>query len=382
MRRLGHQDWARLSRSIRELYAQETVTDLRRVLLRELLVHLPSDYASYNEFDFREGRVVVELAADAPEITRLLPVFEAHIGQDPHVQHLARTGDCRAHQVIDLISQREFREHPIYRDFYRHIGVEHRGAFFFQRRGEVDIAVALLRRLAPFASRELDLMEALRPHLEQAYFNARHLERVKTEWTHQCSLLAEAPGALLLADADGRIVMATGRALEWLGHCFPEDVRAGGRLPETLRRWVARERNRLSTHAYSAPSVPLEVVRPDARLSVRMTLRPGGETLLILSVESFGAAAQRLEELGFTAREAEVLYWLAEGKTNAEIGQVLGISRRTVDKHVERILAKLGVETRTAAARVAREELSSHRYSQSHSLKRSETGKLKSGSTG
>jgi DNA-binding CsgD family transcriptional regulator len=54
-----------------------------------------------------------------------------------------------------------------------------------------------------------------------------------------------------------------------------------------------------------------------------------------------------------TAREAEVLYWVAKGKINRDIADILGASPATVKKHLERILAKLGVETRTAAAAMA-----------------------------
>ncbi len=52
---------------------------------------------------------------------------------------------------------------------------------------------------------------------------------------------------------------------------------------------------------------------------------------------------------GLTLREREVLQWIAEGKRDAEIAIILGIARRTVSKHVEHILAKIGCETRTAA---------------------------------
>lgn len=52
-----------------------------------------------------------------------------------------------------------------------------------------------------------------------------------------------------------------------------------------------------------------------------------------------------------TARETEVWMWMAQGKTNAEISVILGCARATVKNHAERILSKLGVETRTAAAR-------------------------------
>jgi len=58
----------------------------------------------------------------------------------------------------------------------------------------------------------------------------------------------------------------------------------------------------------------------------------------------------RLESMGLTPREAEVLHWITEGKTSIEIAGILGCSSHTVDKHAERILQKLSVETRTAAA--------------------------------
>ena len=57
--------------------------------------------------------------------------------------------------------------------------------------------------------------------------------------------------------------------------------------------------------------------------------------------------------LALTAREMEVLTWIAQGKTNYEIGVILGACTGTISKHVERILRKLCVENRTSAAAVA-----------------------------
>lgn len=59
---------------------------------------------------------------------------------------------------------------------------------------------------------------------------------------------------------------------------------------------------------------------------------------------------KQLEDLGITLREAEVLLLLIEGKTNKEIGAILGVRPKTVEKHLERIYDKLGVENRVAAA--------------------------------
>ena len=65
---------------------------------------------------------------------------------------------------------------------------------------------------------------------------------------------------------------------------------------------------------------------------------------------SQAARGTPLREFGLTPREYDVARWLAAGKTNAEIASILGARSRTIEKHVERVLEKLGVENRTAAA--------------------------------
>jgi DNA-binding NarL/FixJ family response regulator len=70
-------------------------------------------------------------------------------------------------------------------------------------------------------------------------------------------------------------------------------------------------------------------------------------------------SAVPLQSLGLSPRQAEVLLWIAQGKTNEEIGIILGASRNTIKKHVLRVLDKLGVESRNTAAVRALEFLSS-----------------------
>jgi len=69
------------------------------------------------------------------------------------------------------------------------------------------------------------------------------------------------------------------------------------------------------------------------------------------------AAAHRLSTASLTPREAEVLSWVAKGKTNRDVGDILGMSPRTVNKHLEHVFEKLGVETRAAAAALASREM-------------------------
>ena len=93
------------------------------------------------------------------------------------------------------------------------------------------------------------------------------------------------------------------------------------------------------------PMVPDELaaaVRARLRRAEVVAPRRGGE-----------AKPENLESLGLTPREAEVLFWVARGKTNDEIATVLGIGLTTVKKHLESTFSKLGVENRTTAAATA-----------------------------
>lgn len=69
------------------------------------------------------------------------------------------------------------------------------------------------------------------------------------------------------------------------------------------------------------------------------------------------AQPEQLESMGITPREAEVLFWVAQGKTNPEIGIITGVKLTTVKKHLESVYQKLGVDNRTAAATMALDSL-------------------------
>ena len=74
------------------------------------------------------------------------------------------------------------------------------------------------------------------------------------------------------------------------------------------------------------------------------------QCLLLFDEQQTAHSPEDFESFGLSHREAEVLLWVACGKTNIEIGTILGLSPRTVQKHLEHIYQKLGVENRTAAA--------------------------------
>jgi len=120
-------------------------------------------------------------------------------------------------------------------------------------------------------------------------------------------------------------------------------------LPPSLLQWLEQAKGRGSAKS-QAPSLP---DNPQLRIYYMGETAPN-EFLLRLSKEAGTALPPEFtSELGLTTREGEVLAWLSKGKTNRDIAQILGLSPRTVDKHLEQIYAKLGVENRTAAAAIA-----------------------------
>lgn len=103
------------------------------------------------------------------------------------------------------------------------------------------------------------------------------------------------------------------------------------------------------------PIVPEQVLaRVASHLRTARSLRDARLAAQQPPERDAGAAREALtRRYQLTAREVEVLEWVACGKTNRDIGEILGLSPRTVNKHLEHVYVKLGVETRTAAATLA-----------------------------
>lgn len=83
------------------------------------------------------------------------------------------------------------------------------------------------------------------------------------------------------------------------------------------------------------------------------SLRSGG----VGGLPEFSSPLPLQRALGLTPREAEVLLWVAQGKSNADVGNIIGCSEKTVKQHISNIFDKLGVENRTAASLAAIEAL-------------------------
>ncbi|HVQ72590.1 MAG TPA: response regulator transcription factor [Bradyrhizobium sp.] len=156
---------------------------------------------------------------------------------------------------------------------------------------------------------------------------------------------------LLAVNSEGKIMWATPQAQKLLSDALSSGSDDDVVLPDPIPQWLDQARKgKAGSKATIMTALP-----GNDQLRLQFMGRLGAnEFLLRLAKDSSTETpAEFSSELGLTTREGEVLSWLAKGKTNRDIAQILGLSPRTVDKHLEQIYSKLGVENRTAAAAIA-----------------------------
>lgn len=156
---------------------------------------------------------------------------------------------------------------------------------------------------------------------------------------------------LFAVDDRGKVIWATPQAHKLLANDFSETPKGQFELPESWLDWLDQMRNGL----VGSKAPPTASFSRTDKLRLQYMGGLGANEFLLRLARNTGSdsPAEFSKELGLTNREGEVLSWLSKGKTNRDIAQILGLSPRTVDKHLEQIYAKLGVENRTAAAAIA-----------------------------
>jgi DNA-binding response OmpR family regulator/DNA-binding CsgD family transcriptional regulator len=191
-----------------------------------------------------------------------------------------------------------------------------------------------------------EVLARVRVHLELRRLQAELQAEVARRQEAERSLRHSLDRAVVVATLDGGILFATVRASQLLVSHF--GAQAATLLPEPLLAQVR-----------APAAAPTEDLGPaGARLRVRRFAEVGeAECVTLLLEEHFDAGGILQRQFGLTPREAEVLFWIAQGKSNPEIALILANTTGTVKKQVQSILEKLGVENRMVAALKASELL-------------------------
>lgn len=182
---------------------------------------------------------------------------------------------------------------------------------------------------------------------------AAHMHTAKMMLQARSTLDAFGQAAIAITPHNFKIVWQTPLARQWMNRYFP-DTQAVEATPEKIERWLSE----LAQGKLKFDS-PLTIIAGAGRLTLNMADTSSNEQWVLLLREESGETHvdALMHTFGLTKREAEVLYWTIKGKTNKDVGLILESSPRTVNKHLEHVFAKLGVETRTAAASLVASKL-------------------------
>lgn len=271
-------------------------------------------------------------------IAGLQPAFLAFWPEHPFAADWARSvTQGRVSLLSDRVSNREFRRTGLWNEVYIHIRAKNQVIMSGPIAEGQSWSLGMNRLGRDFGPRERELSRFLQPQLTRVF--QRHLRRDRAQGSAR--FIADANTPFLIVDAGGGILEFSDAA---------RSLFASTKTPLPVNNTLPGFRG-------------FEQGRAPAGRIVRQSL--GGLTTIGIATEGGGPVIVLLGRAGheiapapsapaLTPREGEILHWIGEGKSNAEIGVLLGISPRTVGKHCERIFEKLGVENRFGAALLGR----------------------------
>jgi DNA-binding CsgD family transcriptional regulator/PAS domain-containing protein len=293
-------------------------------LLEQVDKLVPADEVYYQERDHVRQRVgyTARCPRDDPVGVPLLSYWE--IAAEHPVCSRYNRGDFRALKLSDFLSLTQLRRSRIYAVWFRPAGIER----------ELDVAIpsppwhtkTLLFHRGQgrdFSERDRLMLDLLQPHLGRLWRAAQTRRRLRAAIAALESASEQDPRGLVVLASDGRIDFASPSAHRLIHEHFGPSP--AHELPPALAHWLES----------GSPTLTRQLA------DRRITIDRSGDNLLL---------EETPVQLPLTPRERQILAWVARGKTNPEIAQILWIAPTTVRRHLENIYAKLGVRTRTAAA--------------------------------
>jgi DNA-binding CsgD family transcriptional regulator len=331
--------------AVETIYRAESMDQFPAAVFSAVRKILSCNTICFNEVTLPDSMTVwVTEPADAVPGLILRDAFMRNFTEHPVLAHYARTGDSTVYRISDFLSPHQFHGLNLYNEYYRKSSVEYQLAATLMIGPGRLVGIALDRHCKDFSEEERLRLDLLRPHLARVYHNLQTLEIMK-------HVIEVGGKKLVIVDRSGRLRLAGDDAWRIITRFFGVS-RFQERLPEMLDNWINHERSRLNDDSdVPSPSVPLSVNKNGRRLTVHFVWggKRAGQDMLLFEEEISAVNVESGSNAELTRREAEILAWLAQGRTNEEIGLALSISPLTVKKHLEHIYSKLGIHGRAAA---------------------------------
>lgn len=359
--RFTRQDFDGVLDFVRDLYDQRGLADFADRTMTSLLRIVSADRVVYGDFDVdrqtarfamqpsvvKDGDATLNGALDGA-----LAGVDRTFGSHPLYRYFLQSGDGHAQKISQVMTKSQFQHYCERDEFAVQLRAKYQMAVFFTAGPTVVTAILFTRTLRDFSERERALLNTLYPHLVQAFRNTASLNRFCRDVDELVEMLEGPTSSVIVLAGNGRVKRWSEQARNWIArYCRTPFPATGDRLPDCFADWYRQQLALLAQKTLlPTPRDPLIVENQGRQLTVQLI--PDhfrDEHLLLLNEKHASASWSALGECGLTPRESEVLAWVAKGKTNGEVGAILQLSGRTVQKHLEHIFQKLGVETRTTA---------------------------------
>lgn len=289
MSALGEREYSKLLEGIEHVHSARTLTELMQCALETLTRMIRCDAGVFAHRDMTTATFRTAWTPTHLPLSDYGEAYENHLPEHPLMSHFLRTQSSDPKRISDVVCNADFERRGIYHEFYQPLRLNRQLGVLLRPGPRSLVGISVNRQGREFSQRDVRVLSLLRPHLSLA---VRRLGLGRS---------AVRRPALPRTVGKGRVAFLAG--------------------PFRTAFWRAKPFEAADPTEYPESIAPADDER-----------------------------AEDLHRTGLTPRETEVLHWVAEGKTNPEIGIILQTSPRTVQKHVEHIFQKLGVETRTTAA--------------------------------
>jgi DNA-binding CsgD family transcriptional regulator len=330
-----------------EINAVTDAAALPTVMLRSISRLVPCKSSAFTEVDPVLGQSSGCILPSEPwPLEWVAPRFQAHIADHPVVQYAQRTRDGQARSISDFLTARQFHATGLYREMFGLMKIEDQLSIGMVGSAGLMIGLSFNRARRGFSQRDRDILNLLRPHVLQAYLTCRQLQILRNaDGVRRGTIIDRLPIGLICVDRKGKVIWSTEPVRNILVAYYPDAADSIHGLPHAVRVWL-RSAKTLESEAAIKPLISR---RHGFRLQVRCCPLRDGHAVLLLQETGTREATPPLDQYGFTEREKQVMSRITSGSTAPIAAGQLGISPRTLGKHLERVFQKLGVNSLSAA---------------------------------
>jgi len=358
MERLTWSDQRKISSLAGELYSLGSIAAISERIVQRLDTLIGGNSVLVALEGIKTGTPCVLADNIGADLHKLGPVLSALHHEHPGIRYHRAHPSRRAVAIADLLPLYQWRKTALFNEVCSKLGTQEQlGAGSPLTRSEY-LVMVVNRTHRTFTERDRSVINILRIHISEA------CRAAETHVVPPAALMMEAleplvGGSIVGLDASGTLLFCSNLAQKHLERFFASERPFRGGLPLTVENWVRREIAAFGTVDLAVrPPRPLVVRRGEGTLHIRLApTRDRSANLLFLRAEDPILELSKLSPLELGVRATQVLYWLTKGKTNAEIGIILGMATETVKAHLKKIFWRLHVENRATAASMISELL-------------------------